>query len=271
MAFLDDLKGSFEELKRLRSDVKKETCDRINRRDLRDRAEGLASEYFSNIKPFLEKRIYIEKELINQYTQTFERLLKLISRNNRKSSYSDVLDQLIAKYKEDLIIPVSTHPEEKVEKGFISLFGELAQFPEKEYLTEAIGCAENGFTRAAVVLGWSAAVYRFHSVIEKIGFSTFNSLSARICGESQGRFKRFSKAFNIRDRNEMNEVFDTDLLWVMEGMGLIDMNDHTRLRSCFDLRCQGAHPCNAPFTDYNLLSFFSDIREIVFNNSKFQL
>ncbi len=47
------------------------------------------------------------------------------------------------------------------------------------------------------------------------------------------------------------------------------MNLHTRLRSCYDLRTQSAHPGDAPVTEYNLLSFFSDLNEIVFRNPAF--
>jgi hypothetical protein len=66
-------------------------------------------------------------------------------------------------------------------------------------------------------------------------------------------------------------VFDAVILWIVEGMGLIDSNQHTRLASCFDMRNQAAHPGEAPSTEYNLLSFFSDIKEIVLANPKFML
>ena len=69
----------------------------------------------------------------------------------------------------------------------------------------------------------------------------------------------------------LQEVFDRPLLWVLEGMGMIDTNEHTRLGSCFDMRCHGAHPGNAPITSYNLMSFFSDLDQIVFMNPKFKL
>jgi hypothetical protein len=59
-------------------------------------------------------------------------------------------------------------------------------------------------------------------------------------------------------------------MWVLEGMAFIDSNQHTRLRSCFDMRCQCAHPGDAPVTQYNLLSYFSDLNEIVFKNEKFK-
>ena len=57
-------------------------------------------------------------------------------------------------------------------------------------------------------------------------------------------------------------VFDSDLLWIIEGMQLIDSNQHTRLQSCFDLRNHSGHPGEAPVTEYSLLSFFSDLIEV---------
>jgi len=75
---------------------------------------------------------------------------------------------------------------------------------------------------------------------------------------------------NVASLSETREVFDAVILWVIEGMGLIDSNQHTRLRSCFDMRCQCAHPGDAPVTQYNLVSYFSDLNEIVFKNDKFK-
>jgi hypothetical protein len=69
--------------------------------------------------------------------------------------------------------------------------------------------------------------------------------------------------------SELQLVLDTDILWILEGMQVIEANQHARLRSCFELRNHSAHPGEAPVTDYNLLSFFSDIIEIVLKNPKF--
>ena len=71
--------------------------------------------------------------------------------------------------------------------------------------------------------------------------------------------------------SELRGVLDTVVLWVIEGMGMVDANQHTRLKSCFDMRCQCAHPGEAPVTEYNLMSFFSDINEIVFQNTVFRV
>jgi hypothetical protein len=99
----------------------------------------------------------------------------------------------------------------------------------------------------------------------------FNTASAKMASANAGRFKRFSKVFKVSSLDELKEVFDNDVLWVIEGMSLVDLNQHTRLKSCFDMRNHCAHPGEAPITPYNLMSFFSDINEILFKNTKFTL
>jgi hypothetical protein len=87
-----------------------------------------------------------------------------------------------------------------------------------------------------------------------------------------GRFKPFTKKFKVESVSELRRtVFDTDLLWVMEFMELIDSNQHERLRHCFELRNKSAHPGQAPISGENLYSFYSDITKIVLKNPKFEV
>ena len=161
-------------------------------------------------------------------------------------------------------------PPSKDASTFDELFASLGDADvDDAYLKEAVDCARAGFIRAAAVMGWCAAIARIHKAVEKIGFQKFNVASASMASQTQGRFKRFNKAQSVTSISELQLVFDTDILWILEGMDVIDSNQHTRLRSCFDLRNHSAHPGEAPVTPYNLLSFFSDIIEIVLKNAKF--
>jgi hypothetical protein len=120
-------------------------------------------------------------------------------------------------------------------------------------------------------MGWSAAIDRIHRKIEQTGFAAFNTVSAQMANQTKGRYKHFNQKQNIASLSELREVFDNIILWIIEGMGLIDSNQHTRLKSCFEMRCQCAHPGEAPITEYNLMSFFSDIQRIVLENSAFTI
>jgi hypothetical protein len=180
------------------------------------------------------------------------------------------LKEILKGLHDDLILPIQKEPKLAKEISLLEKMVEgLPSVEENAYMKEASSCAARGFLRAAAALGWCAAIDRIHRAIEKIGFAKFNTVSQQMAAATSGRFKRFSSPQNVGSISELREVFDTNILWILEGMQLIDNNEHTRLRSCFDLRCQSGHPGDAPVTEYNLLSFFSDVSEIVLKNPKF--
>jgi hypothetical protein len=259
------------DLRALARAVKAETASSIARQSIRSDALRLGKSWFSDVRPSIEGGI-IPAETLDRYGKGFERLVKISSPNNLKTSYLDTLEGLVKKFKVEILIPIQTAPPPPPREAsvFDELFASLGEADvDDAYLKEAVDCARAGFIRAAAVMGWCAAVARIHRTVEKIGFQRFNVASASMASQTQGRFKRFNKSQNVTSISELQLVLDTDILWILEGMAVIDSNQHTRLRSCFDLRNHSAHPGEAPVTAYNLLSFFSDIIEIVLKNPKF--
>lgn len=270
MIAVDDLKAFLEDLKALRRDVKAERVSAISKKDIRERAEELGSRWFSDLAPVLASSTYFSAELVERYSAGCVRLIRLSAPSNLRKSYVDTLDDLIKPFRNELILPVQQgFGEGSASSTFAAFFTGIADADESAYLQESISCAKAGYYRAAVVLGWSAAINRIHRKIEAVGFSKYNVISAQMTSQAKGRFKRFNQTQSVASISELREVFDTTILWIVEGIGLIDSNQHTRLRSCFDMRCHGAHPGDAPITEYNLLSFFSDIDQIVLSNPKF--
>ncbi len=169
------------------------------------------------------------------------------------------LDALIKPMRGELIVPLQAGATRRAPSAFEAFVASLSDPGESAYFQEALICARAGFLRAATVMGWCAAIDRIHRKIEQIGFTRFNVTSAQMASQQKGRFKRFNQTQSVTTLSDLREVFDTTVLWVLEGMTLIDANQHMRLRSCFEMRCQCAHPGDAPITEYNLMSFFSDI------------
>jgi predicted nucleotidyltransferase len=155
--------------------------------------------------------------------------------------------------------------------SFNSLFSGITDFNEKDYINEAIASARITHYRSSVVLGWCAVIHRFQQKIHSIGFPAFNNASTTIKNQTSGKFKRWNKEFNISTLAELQSVFDTDIIIIFEGMGLIDSNQSQRLETCFKLRCQSAHPGNAVISVHNVISFFSDIDSIVLSNASFRI
>ncbi len=269
---LDELRQLHIDLKNLRRDISKENTLQIAKIDLRRRTESCATQWFSTISPALSRQNLISADFMENYSNLFATLLKLSRPNNLRSRYLDVLKEVSKKFHNDLILPIQTKPKLAKEISPLAKMLEgITSEAENIYLKEATDCASHGFLRAAAVLGWSAAIDRIHRAIEKSGFAKFNTVSQQMTATTSGRFKRFNSPQSIASLSELREVFDSNILWILEGMQLIDSNQHTRLRSCFELRCHSGHPGDAPVTEYNLLSFFSDINEIVFRNAAFSI
>lgn len=269
---VEKLKSFLSDLKALRKDIKSEKVAQVAKKSLRTRAEQLGSRWFNELSEPLTTTYGFHSELIDKYASGAAKLIKLSAPNNLKTSYLSALSELIKDFRDELVLPVQKGQAAPAQGStFDSFFAQIQNSDESEYLKEAIACARHSFHRAAAVLGWSAAINRIHRKIEAIGFAKFNVTSAQMASQSKGRFKKFNQVQNVSSLSELREVFDTTILWIIEGMGLVDSNQHTRLRSCFELRCQGAHPGDAPITQFNLLSFFSDIDQIVLSNPAFKL
>lgn len=267
---LDTLKTFFEEIKKFRSEVKAVQSKTVGQKHIRERAETIGAEWCNDICPRLNASSGLQSEVLDRYTTQFSRLIALSAPSNLRSSYVSVLDSVTRDFRKDFILPVQ---QAKIVfpialSSFDAFLERIAASDEGEYFKEAVACARNGYFRAATVMGWCTAIDRIHRRIEQIGFPVFNVTSAQMASQTSGRFKRFNQTQNINSLSELREVFDTIILWIIEGMGLIDSNQHTRLRSCFDMRCQAAHPGEAPSTEFNLLSFFSDIDQIILSNPK---
>jgi len=269
---LDALRKLQDDIKTLKSAVSKVTSDRVSKKEILTKTETLGAKWFSDFSEQLVGQHNLDSKVVESYSHHFGHLIKISAPNNLKKSYLDSLRSILKGFRADLIIPLQTRPKNVGKITLLSkVLEDLPSPTENEYLKEAVACARHDFYRAAAILGWCAAIDRIHRVIEKIGFAKFNVSSAEMASQTKGRFKKFNAVQNVSSISELREVFDTIILWVLEGMALIDTNQHTRLRSCFDLRCQCAHPGDAPITEYNLLSFFSDLNEIVLRNEKFKI
>ena len=120
-------------------------------------------------------------------------------------------------------------------------------------------------------MGWCAAMDHVQKKLLMLGLDKFNATSSSLKKQESGRFKRFTKEYKVTTLNELQEVFDNDVIWILEGMQLLDANQGDRLRTCFQYRNQSAHPGEAPIADPHLAAFFTDVVEIILANSKFSL
>jgi hypothetical protein len=270
---LERLKNFEEDLRDLRKEVKKITTTTVNSLGPRGRAEALATQWVEELRSPLEYKFKINSTTIDQTSEQMKRLHVLSRPNNLKSSYLKVLDSVLEKFKDKFVLPIQ-QTSFTVESVFDlqKLVLGLSDADESEYLKEAIDCADSNFKKAAVVMGWCAAIDRIQKKIQIIGFATFNNTSTNMKQQISGRHKHFTKEFKVTTLGELQSIFDSDLIRVCEGMQLLDSNETDRLITVdFQYRNHSAHPGNAPVEDPHLVAFFTDITNIILTNPKFAL
>jgi hypothetical protein len=270
--FVAILKKYKDDLQSLSRNCQKAPGKQIQTRSLLSEVEVLAASWFENIEPTLRSTYKLSDDVITQFRDPFGKLLEIIEGRPSKQVVLTLLSVILSSYHNKLLVPIQKH--EEVLARFPSLDNVLSHAVglEVEYLNEAISCARSEWRRAAIILGWCAAVNRLHLYIQKEGFTKFNHSSIQMFSIQTGRYKRFNKKFDVQNLSDLRmTVFDGDLMWVLEFMGIIDSNQHERLGICFTMRNTSAHPGEVTVSDENVLSFFSDIDSLIFTNPKFLL
>jgi hypothetical protein len=250
--------------------VRRYSSSRVQSGVLLNDVKASAQHWFDEVQPALGKAP-ISQEMLGSMSQRFETLLRLSKSKPGKSGLLEAIQSCVKPYQSELIHTIEINSFSSSGALSIAPYIEGLSTDEGEYLAEAQRCLDVNALRACIVLGWCATIARIHMKIEKIGYDKFSQATVEMAGKTTGRFKFFTKKLSIQSKSELQTIFDTDLLWVLEYLQLIDNNQHQRLRHCFEFRNNSAHPGLAPIKGANLYSFYSDISEIVLKNPKLEL
>lgn len=269
---ISDLKEFQIEIKSVTGNISKNASSQIQSKEILKSIESISERWFNEFNSELIKYDIFELSIIESYSSKFSLLLELSNKRPSKTIVLEILQKLVDSFNKEIIIQFITNSKKtSQEKIFIELLQTLKD-KELEYIKEAIECAEINKYRASIIMGWCCAVYRIHNTVEKLGFDKFNQASVTMKNIQQGRYGRFNKSFSITNISELRmNVMDRDLLWIIEFLHLIDGNEHEKLEICFTMRNMSAHPGDATMTFDNVKSFFSDLKTVIFDNSKFQL
>ncbi len=268
--FIETLKafrGSLVELKKTCLEV---SGNQLQSKKIFSAIEAIARVWFDTIESNLDV-FSVNKEILLAFHDRFEKLLELIGGRPTKGVVITILDSLIDSFHTNILVPVQ---KSQLTLKFPILDDILnhAKGIEMEYLNEAVECARLDKKRAAIILGWCAAVNRLHLFIAKEGFDKFNKASRELTDIKTGRYKRFNSPYDIHNLTELRSLVpDGNLLWVLEYLEAIDGMQHERLEICLTMRDTCAHPGETIITDENLPSFFSDLKTLIFDNEKFAL
>src|SRR6266478_1823031 len=139
---LDTLRILQKDLNILRKEVSSVRTDRISKKSICNKAEKIGSRWFSEFSEALVTQHGLSPDLIEAYSQHFGRLIKVRAPNNAKKSYADILNAVLKSFRDDLIIPLQTHPKGAPKVSLLSeVLDVLPSAAESAYLKEAIDCA----------------------------------------------------------------------------------------------------------------------------------
>ena len=266
---LAELESFWKGLKSLKSELQKKNVVIINQKKLQERAHTLATQWIEKLRSPLEHKFNLPSEVINDMAEQMKQLYRLSLSPNRRKSYMTALNLSLRNFNNHFMVPVKEFSLDMATVFDIrSMFPNMSDPNESEYMQEAIGCAESDYLRAAVVLGWCAVIYRIQSYFHRKGLDHLNRLSGDLKNKKGGKFKLRSRNLDVTTESELQAFVDADLITLIEGDNLIDSNQATTLRWCLDMRNQSAHPGKASLTKDRLKGFFDDIREIIFENPK---
>lgn len=133
----------------------------------------------------------------------------------------------------------------------------IADAHEQRYIEEAIRCLHPPVLafRAAVLMGWMAAIHHLRKKVERIGFSNFNTAFQKIYPQSK---KKSASHFD-----DLEDYKDMELLEVCEKLHVYDKAVKKRLNQWLDLRNGCGHPTNVTPEIHIVKAFFEEIIEYV--------
>src|SRR5271165_1395734 len=183
----------------------------------------------------------VDETVCAKYRDGLRKLHSLASKRNKRDSHQQTIKELQADFHADLIQPVMFHGGADPSEAIKQIIADIPYPDQKGYLEEALRCIESDCKRAATVLGWSAAMHHIHSKIEEIGFDRFNKRADEMSKQTKGRFKGFKASAPIESISDLRELPDRRILWVLDGMSILESNQRQRLEYGLDMRIQASH------------------------------
>ena len=134
----------------------------------------------------------------------------------------------VSKLAGSLVLSPATHVAASLRKHLMSISN-----PEVEaFLTEAIGCYEHDFHRAAVVLSWVGAVSLLQEFIIQNHLQQFNAEAKR----------RNPKWKDAKNRDGLSRMKEYDFLQILESISVIGKGVKQELEKRLQLRNSCGHP-----------------------------
>ena len=155
----------------------------------------------------------------------------------------------------------------KVRKNYESI-GKKSTQEENEYIAEGIYCLENNCLKAASVMIWAAGISKIISYILK-DISDYNNVSTIMSQSKKDPYKQLKiYKTGISGEDDLRDGRDYQLLFYLLHKKLISKTQYNKLKSCYTMRCDCAHPTDIKLSLNEAIAVFDNVHQLIFSNKK---
>jgi hypothetical protein len=243
----------------------------VSKQNLRHKLTAVSKKWLQELTPHIRASGKIADAVVNELDSTFERILSLAGSNNRKKSYVKHLKDATQVLQQSVLVPlIKSTPTTSLLDGITAkVLAQNLSAEQKNYLKEAFVAARAGCFKAATVMTWCAIIDRLRSFVLSKGLGVYSQTSTALKQNGTGFYKYFKNEVNITMENELQEIFDRNLIIVISGMNnALDINQAKALLGLFDKRNSSAHPSATVVDELAFASFLNELNALVFTNPK---
>ncbi|MFZ2039022.1 MAG: hypothetical protein WAV11_03760 [Minisyncoccia bacterium] len=270
---IEELENFISDVVNIQELIKRNSSLIIAKSDIKQKVLALSKVWLHNLSTKIRGSNLVDDQVINVIDSEIEKLLEISSANNRKTSYIKILKELPKNIQKTILVPLirktNSNQNSLAQAILNKIYAVISDPDEKSYFEEATKVASCQCYRAATVIVWCAVIDRFQKIIEKKGLDEFNKTSKILNAKKSGFYKRFSKEFNVTISNELQEIFDRDLIYVLSAMFNIDINEITAILRLFETRNYAAHPSDYKIDELVYTNFLNEVFKLVISNPKF--
>jgi len=143
-------------------------------------------------------------------------------------------------------------PQLKIISSKLESLPTLLKTPEKEYVSEVIGCLRIDAYHASIVLMWSITISHLRNFIIDHKVLEFNTALLK-------HPKNSLKKLSISKYDDFENIGDHDFLEILNSLNIISKNQHKLLKEKLDIRNTYAHPNTMTLTVNKTNSFIEDL------------
>jgi len=243
----------------------------ISRKGLRAQSTAISKRWLQHLSPRIRATGRVDDSTLNQLDSSFEKVLSLSSSNNRKNSYLKLLRSAAQSIQQSVLVPlIKTAPTTSLFEGVaVKVLTQQLSTEQRQYIEEAFTAARAGCFKASTVVTWCAAIDKLRSFVLVQGLDVYSHTSATLKQNGTGFYKHFKNEVSISTENELQEIFDRNLIIVISAINnALDVNQAKALLGLFDRRNASAHPSATVVDELAFTSYLSELNNLVFANPK---